>query len=240
VANLSVALHSQQALDEHGRFHSHQWVEVPDELSVIYMTGGLKRVRRMLESYCAYTFTPEARKWVHGLWRKGEPWFRLRYLRQPLIHLGRLRQTGTTDVYRGHFEVLGGAMVARQAIDTPAEWPHDMPWVAPSAGEFDIQAESVRPPYLGIFEARVYRQPTGCSVHLFVRDFPPVRGGLRAKLWSRAWMPLTRIPNLHFLQMDVRSIARQENHTVLFEMREHDGVPEPLRPIRPVEAALLS
>jgi len=240
MANLSVTLHSQQALDERNRFHSHQWAEIPDELSVAYMTGGLKRVRRMVETYAAYTFAADGRKWVRGLWRRGEPWFLLRYVRRPLVHLGRLRQTGTNDIYRGHFEVLGGEMVAPDAIGTPMPWPSDLPWVAPSDGEFDIKAESVRPPYLGIFEARVYRQPTGCSVHLFLRDFPPVLSGIRSKLWSQAWMPLTRVPNLHFLQMDVRAIAHQENHSVLFEMREHDGVPEPLRPVRPIEEALLT
>jgi hypothetical protein len=53
-------------------------------------------------------------------------------------------------------------------------------------------------------------------------------------------MPMTRIPNMHFLQFDVRSVARQEGHTVLFEIRKHDGVPEPLPPIRATETAALS
>lgn len=235
MANLVVQLHSQQALDESGRFHAHQWAEIPDELSVTYMTGGLKRLRRMVETYCAYTFSPEARKWIRASWRRGEPWFRLRYLRVPLVHLGRLRQAGTIDVYRGQFDVLGGDMVAREAIASPRPWPADLPWVAPSDGEFDIEAESQRPPYLGIFEARVYRRPTGCSVHLFLRDFPPIHAGIKARLWSHPWMPLTRLPNLHFLQADARAIAADEGHTVLFEIHEHDGVPEPLAPIRPVE-----
>ncbi len=235
MAHLVVTLHSQQAMDERGRFSCHQWAEIPDELSVVYMTGGLKRVRGMLETYCGYAFTPEATRWVRAVWRRGEPWFRLRYLRVPLLHLGRLRQSGTIDVYRGQFDVLGGDMVAREAIESPIPWPQDLPWVAPSDGEFDIKAELERPPYLGIFEGRVYRRPTGCSVHLFLRDFPPLRQGIKAKLWSHPWIPLTRVPNLNFLQGDVRSVARQEGHTVLFEMREHEGVPEPLAPIRPVE-----
>ena len=240
MADLVVTLHSQQALDEHGRFQCHQWAEIPDELSVVYMTGGLKRVRRMLETYCGYAFTPEASKWIRAAWRRGEPWFRLRYLRVPLLHLGRLRQSGTVDVYRGQFDVLGGDMVAREALTSPMPWPDDLPWVAPSDGEFDIQAESVRPPYLGIFESRVYRRPTGCSLHLFLRDFPPIHSGIKSKLWSHPWMPLTRIPNLHFLRGDVRSAARQEHHAVAFEMHEHEGVPEPLAPIRPVESASLT
>lgn len=240
MANWAVTLHSQQALDERGRFHAHQWAEIPDELSVAYMTGGLKRVRRMVEAYCNYAFSPDAPKWVRCTWRRGEPWFRLRYLRVPLVHLGRLRLAGSVDVYRGHFEVLGGDMVAPEAIDAASPWPDDLPWVAPSDGEFDIEAEFERPPYLGVFEARVCRRPTGCSVHLFLRDFPPIRSGVKTKLWSHPWMPMTRIPNLHFLQSDVRAIARRENHTVLFEMRHHEGVPEPLPPIRAIEKAALS
>ncbi|MFQ5599128.1 MAG: hypothetical protein ACE5G2_01090 [Candidatus Krumholzibacteriia bacterium] len=236
MADLVISLHSQQGLDDSERFRSHQWAEIPDELSVVYMTGGLKRVRRMVETYCRYRFSPEASKWVRGTWHRGEPQFRMRYLRIPLVQLGRLRQTGTVDIYRGHMEILGGDMIAREAIESPEPWPADLPWVAPSAGEFDIKAERERPPYLGLFELRVHRRPTGCSLHLFTRDLPPVRHGLKAKLWARRWQPLTRTPNLQFLEADVRAVAERENHDVQFEIRDHEGVPEPLPPIRPAEA----
>ena len=236
MADLVVTLHNQQALDERQRFQSHQWAEIPDELSVVYMTGGLKRVRRLVEAYCRFGFWRRGAKRVRGTWRRGEPVFELAWLGTPLVHLGRLRQAGTVDVYRGQMDVLGGDLVAREAIQSPIPWPDDLPWVAPSAGEFDEKKEIVRPPYLGIFEFRVYRRPIGCSLHLFLRDFPPLRQGWKAKLWSRDWMPLTRLPNLHFLEADVRAVARQENHGVQFEVRDHEGVPEPLPPIRPVHS----
>lgn len=235
--DLQVTLHSQQGLDEGGRLQAHQWAEIPDELSTVYMTGGLKRVRRAVEAYCRYRFSERAAKRVRVLWHQGEPHFVLRWMGTPLVHLGRLRQAGTVDVYRGHMEVLGGELVARDAIASPAAWPDDLPWVAPSAGEFDAAKEVVRPPYLGVFEFRVYRRPTGCSLHQFLRDFPPISHGWKARIWKREWMPLTRMPNLEFLAADVRAAARQENHDVLFEIRDHEGTPEPLPPLRPVEAA---
>jgi hypothetical protein len=235
MAELSITLHSQQGIGERDRFQAHQWAEIPDDLSVVYMTGGLKRVRRIVESYFRYRFSAEASKWVRSVWQRGEPVMRLRYLHTPLIRLGRLRQAGTVDIYRGHLEILGGDLVAPDAIESPQPWPIDIPWVAPSAGEFDIEAETQRPPYLGIFEFRVYRRPSGCSLHLFLRDFPPVRSGLKARLWTRSWLPLTRLPNLHFLQWDVRSVAEQEGHGVRFEVRDHEGAPDPLPPIRPSE-----
>ena len=237
MTDLQVTLHSQQGLDERQRLQAHQWAEIPDELSVFYMTGGLKRVRRMVEAYCRYGFSKSAAKWVRPVWRRGEPIFELRWLRTPLVHLGRLRQAGTVDVYRGHMEVVGGDLVAPEAIASPQPWPDDLPWVAPSAGEFDEKKEVVRPPYLGIFELRVYRRPIGCSLHLFLRDFPPTQHGWKAKLWRREWMPLTRMPNLHFFEAEIRAQARQENLGVQFDLRDHDGVPEPLPPIRTVAAA---
>ena len=139
MADLIVGLHSQQGLDERRRFQSHVWAEIPDEISFVYMTGGLKRVRRIAESYFQYRFSAQDSKWVRGMWHKGEPTFRLRYLETPLVHLGRLRQTGSVDIYRGHMEVLGGDLVAKEALTSPIPWPNDLPWVAPSAGEFDIE-----------------------------------------------------------------------------------------------------
>ena len=59
---LSITLHSQQGIGERDRFQAHQWAEIPDELSVVYMTGGLKRVRRIVESYFRYRFSAEASK----------------------------------------------------------------------------------------------------------------------------------------------------------------------------------
>jgi hypothetical protein len=139
------------------------------------------------------------------------------------------------DAYRGHLEILGGALVAREAIASPIPWPADLPWVAPSAGEFDIAAEQNRPSYLGVFEFRVYRRPSGCSAHIFVRDLPVPRRGFRASLWTRPWMPLTNGPNLGALRADVLAAAAQVNLEVQFEIREHAGTPEPLPPLRPLE-----
>ncbi len=125
--------------------------------------------------------------------------------------------------------------MAPEAIAFPTPWPADLPWVAPSAGEFDITAEQERPPYLGVFEFRVYRRPSGCSAHVFVRDLPVVRRGFKASLWSRPWMPVTREPNLGALRADVFAAAASVGQQVQFETREHDGIPEPLPPLRPVE-----
>lgn len=73
----------------------------------------------------------------------------------PLVHLGRLRVAATADIFRGYMEIIDGDMVSPAAIVAPKPWPDDMPWVAPSAGEFRVQAEHERPPYLGTFEIRV-------------------------------------------------------------------------------------
>lgn len=233
--NLVVTLHSQHGVDEKGRLQTHQWAEIPDELSVVYMTGGLKRVRRIVETYFRYDFQPQLRRWVRCLWHRGEPEFMLRYVKQSILHLGRLRQSGTVDAYRGHLEILGGGLLDPHASREPMPWPPDLPWAAPTAGEFDIQAEQVRPPYLGVFELRVYRRPSGCTLHLFVRDLPLLRHGLKASLWSRPWMPLTEPTNLGFLRAEISQTALEQNHKVQFEMRSHDGIPQPLAPIRAVE-----
>ena len=235
MTNLMVALHSQQGIDERGRLSSHQWAEVPDELAVIYMTGGLKRVRRMAEAYTRCDYAPDLMRRVRAVWRRGEPQFLLRRLRMSLLRLGRLRQAGTVDAYRGHFEILGGAIVPREAITSPLGWPEDLPWAAPSAGEFDIEAEQQRPPYLGVFELRVYRRPSGCNVHVFVRDLPLARRGLKGWLVARPWLPLTSAPNIAFLRADVQGVARELDHAVQFEERTHDGIPEPLPPLRPLQ-----
>ena len=233
MADLLVTLHSQQALDERGRFQSHQWAEIPDDLSVLYMTGGLKRVRRMVESHSRFAdYAPDTARWVRASWHRGQAEMRLRRLGIPLLHLDRLRQSGTVDAYRGHLDILGGAILAREALASPMPWPDDLPWAAPSAGEFDIQAEQQRPPYLGVVEFRVYRRPGGCSAHLFVRDLPPTRRGLLAWVWSRPWMPFTAAPNLAFLRADVQAAAQESGHRVQFDSREHDGAPAPLPPIR--------
>ncbi len=232
MADLLIQLHSQQSPHDAPRFQSHQWAAIPDELSVDYMTGGLKRVRRLVETYCRYRFSAQASKWVRASWRRGEPLFRLRFLRLPLLTLGRLRQTGTVDAYRGFMDVLGGDMIAPDAITAPAPWPDDLPWVAPSAGEFDIEAEHQRPPYLGIFEFRVCREAAGCSLHLFLRDLPPVRTGVRARLWQQPWQPLTRAANLAFLRAEAESTAHRNGHAVRFAIEDHPGVPEPLPALR--------
>ncbi len=97
MAILAVTLHSQGGLDEHGRLQSHQWAEIPDDLAVVYMTGGLKRVRRMVENYTRFDYLPGMQRWVRAAWHRGEPTLFLRYVKMPLLHLGRLRQAGAVD-----------------------------------------------------------------------------------------------------------------------------------------------
>ena len=240
MSSLVVTLHTQHARDERGRFHAHQWAEIPDDLAVVYMTGGLKRVRRMVEAYTRFESAPETARWVRGAWRRGQPVLCLRYFGTTLLMLDRLRQSGTIDAYRGHLDVLGGRLVPPDAIATPLPWPDDLPWAAPSAGEFDIQAEQERPPYLGIVEFRIYRRPSGCSAHVFVRDLPVRRTGFMAWLWRHSWMPLQSQANLAFLRADVQTAAQEQKLSVQFETREHDGVPAPLPPIRPLQETFSS
>lgn len=240
MSNLVVTLHSQHGINENGRLQSHQWAEIPDELSVIYMTGGLKRVRRTVETYFRYDFLPHLQRWVRCQWHRGEPEFMLRYVKQSILRLGRLRQSGTVDAYRGHLEILGGGLLDPRAREDPMPWPEDIPWAAPTAGEFDIEAERVRPPYMGIFELRIYRRPSGCTLHLFVRDLPLLQRGLKASLWSRPWMPLTEPTNLGFLRAEISQTAREADHRLQFEMQHHDGIPQPLAPIRAVEESFSS
>jgi len=235
MTSLVVTLHTQQALDERARFHSHQWAEIPDDLAVAYMTGGLKRVRRMVEAFTRFEYAPDTARWVRGAWRRGQPELRLRYLGPTLLRLDRLRQSGTVDAYRGHLDILGGSLVPSAAITAPLPWPEDLPWAAPSAGEFDVRAEQQRPPYLGVVEFRVYRRPSGCSVHVFVRDLPVPHRGFMAWLWRHAWMPLQSAPNLAFLRADVQIAATEQGQRVQFESQAHDGVPAPLPPIRPLQ-----
>lgn len=240
MAGVVVTLHTQQAVDERGRFHAHQWAEIQDDLSVVYMTGGLKRVRRMVETYTRFDYAPDTARWVRGVWRRGQPELHLRHLGTTLLRLDRLRQSGTVDAYRGHLDVLGGSLVPRAAIAAPLPWPEDLPWAAPSAGEFDIHLEQARPPYLGIVEFRVYRRPSGCSAHVFVRDLPVPRSGPMAWLWKHAWMPLQSAANLAFLRADVLAAAEEQGQRVQFESQEHEGVPTPLPPIRPLQETFSS
>src|SRR5262245_10451466 len=136
MADFAVPLFSQEGMDEASRLQSHQWAEVPAELTSPFMTGGLKKVRRMAESYFSYRFGAGSAN-VRGVWRAGEPTMLLRFHRIPFLHgrslvrLGRLRSTGTLDVYRGYHEIRGGDAVAPAAVLEHRPWPDDMPWVAP-------------------------------------------------------------------------------------------------------------
>ena len=240
MSQLLVPLHEQELIDARGRLQSRAWAELPEALATSYLTGGLKRVRRVVESYFRYRFSSHAAARVHVLWLHGEPTFRLRWLRAgwrsiTLLKLGRLRQTGTIDVYRGHMEVLGGALIDPAAIAVPQPWPADLPWVAPSAGEFDIAAESVRPPYLGLFEVRVERRQPGCVLYVATRDVPIARSGTRAWLWNWARRPLARQVNTLFLQQELAHCAAESGHTLRFEVRAHAGAPDPLPPLRRAE-----
>src|SRR5262249_3038085 len=182
-----VRLFSQEGRDAHGRLQAHQWAEIPAELSGPFMTGGLKKVRRMAESYFSYRFSPAADQ-VRGVWRMGEPTLQRRFHGIPFLHgrplvsLGRLRSTGSLDLYRGYHEIRGRAAVASAAQLAPQAWPTDMPWVAPLAGEF-TDSEKSRNTYLGIFEIRVTRSGSGCTLHTLLVDLPAATKGLGA-----AWL----------------------------------------------------
>ena len=230
MAELRVRLHSQEGMDALGGWQSHQWAEVPAELAACYLSGGLKKIRRLAEGYFGYRFSPASKR-VRGLWHAGEPTLRLRLLRLPLVHLGRLRVAATADIFRGYMEILDGDMVSPAAIAVPQPWPADMPWVAPSAGELRVQAEHEHPPYLGSFEIRVQRTAQGCTLHTILQDFPPVGSGLRGWIWSQPWQPMKRAPNLDYLQKELQATARAASHTLRFEIEDHPGLPERLHAI---------
>ena len=229
MAELQVRLHSQEGVDSDGRWQSHQWAEVPAEIAVPYLSGGLKKIRRLVEGHFGFRFSPASKR-VRGLWHGGEPTLRLRYLRMPLVHLGRLRVAATADLFRGYMEILDGGMVSPVAVAVPKPWPTDMPWLAPSAGEFHIEAEQERP-YLGTFEIRVQRTATGCTLHTILQDFPPVSTGLRGWIWSQPWQPMKRTTNLDYLRKELQSTAGAANHTLRFEIEDHPGIPERLHAI---------
>lgn len=220
-------MHSQEALDADGRWQSHQWAELPAPVAAPFIDGGLKHVRRMTERYCSYGFLTGARR-VRGTWRAGEPHLCLRFYHVPgvhgreLVHLGRLRLGGTLDVYRGYHAVRGGKMVAAEG---QPNWPADIPWVAPSAGEF-IETERGASCYRGLFEIRVQRRASGCELHTLLVDVPPAATGLAARLWKQPWAPLGSAANVAFLQHEIAAAARAQGAAVHFQPRPHSGVPE--------------
>lgn len=242
MSDFVVQLFDQAGVDDHGRVQVHTWAELPRELAGAYLTGGLRKIRKLTDSYFSYRFSPQAAKRVRGRWTRGEPSLSLQWYRVPFVHgkqlvrLGRLRSTATNDVYRGYFEILGGEVVSPAAILERRPWPEDLQWVAPSAGEFDIHNETDRPPYLGIFETRVQRTRNGCTLHVLLLDFPATRQGLGARLWKQPWQPLTSRPNLDFLRKEVSATAREHDHTVRFEEHPLPGTPFGLRAAR-IEAA---
>ena len=85
MSEVVVRLCSQEGRDAEGRLQSHQWAELPAELARPYLSGGLKKVRRLTEGYFGYRFWEHARR-VHGRWRAGEPHLTLRYYRLPGLH----------------------------------------------------------------------------------------------------------------------------------------------------------
>jgi hypothetical protein len=229
VSAFAIELQTQEGMDGAGQLQSHQWAALPAELAAPFMHGGLKHIRRMTERYFGFRFWGGARR-VRGVWRSGEPHLQLRFFHLPgvhgrvLLHAGRLRATGTLDVYRGYHEVRGGALVAPAALAVPRPWPADLPWVAPSAGEF-IDSEKLRASYLGIFELRVERQATGCSVHARLVDFPPATHGLAARVWQRAWAPARQVANVAFLQSEIAAAAAGLGHTVHCTVHTRPGIP---------------
>jgi hypothetical protein len=234
MSELLIRIVSQEGLDNDGRLQSHQWAAIPPELAGVYMSGGLKKVRRLAEGYFSYRFSEPAAKKVRARWHSGEPHLDLLYYHVPGLHgrglarLGRLRSTGTRDVYRGYHEVRGGQMVSPAARVERRSWPDDMPWVAPSAGEF-IDSELEKSSYLGIFELRVERTPTGCNLHTVLIDFPPVTSGFNANLWQKPWQPMRSTANIEFLRRELTSAAKSLDHTVRFEVEERAGTPERLQ-----------
>ena len=120
MAEFSIRLSSQEGRDAHGRLQSHQCAEVPAELAGAFMSGGLKKIRRMAEAYFSFRFSPAAAQ-VRGVWRSGEPSLRRQFHGVPFVHgrrmvsLGRLRSAGTLDVYRGYHEIRGGEIVSNAA-----------------------------------------------------------------------------------------------------------------------------
>jgi hypothetical protein len=220
---------SQEGRDAHGRLQSHQWAEVPASLAGPYMSGGLKKIRRLAEGYFGFRFADSVRR-VRGRWRSGEPHLLLQFYYLPglhgreIAHLGRLRSSGTRDVYRGYLEVRGGEMVSPAAILENRPWPADIPWVAPSAGEF-TDSEKQRSSYLGIFEFRIERSDSGCTIHTTLFDFPPVENGFFAKWGAEPWQPMRRTANLAFLRREIDSTGQALGLTVRFEEQQLPGTP---------------
>lgn len=229
MSEFTIRLISQEGCDPQGRLQSHQHAQLPADLAGVFMSGGLKKIRRMAESYFSYRFSPAAAQ-VRGIWRSGEPTLRRQFYGVPFVHgrrlvsLGRLRSAGTLDVYRGYHEIRGGEIVSNSAQVLGRQWPADMPWVAPSAGEF-IQNEQHRTAYLGIFEIRVERTAEGCSLHTLLVDFPPAQKGLAAGWAGKPWAPMRRNANLDFLRGQVTEAARESGHTVTFTIEDLDGPP---------------
>jgi len=232
MTRIEVRLCSQEGLDANRLLQSHQWAEVPAEIANPFMTGGLKKVRRMTEAYFTYRFGAGAAH-VRGIWRAGEVTLVRRFHHIPflhgrrVIHLGRLRSAGTLDVYRGYHEIRGGEGVAPAATVDRRPWPEDMPWVAPSAGEF-IDSETDKA-YLGIFEIRVERVGAGCRLHTALIDFPVARQGLGAAAMDQPWSPMRSAANLEFLRAQVQQVAREQGHEVRFLPTALDGTPARLR-----------
>lgn len=229
MAEVEVRLFSQEGRDAENRLQSHQWAEIPAVLSGPFMSGGLKKIRRMAETYFSYRFTPDGTR-VRGVWRSGEPSLRRQFHRLPFLHgrtlvsLGRLRSSGTLDVYRGYHEIRGGRAIAPAAVLARRPWPEDMPWVAPSAGEF-TDSEQQKKAYLGIFEIRVERRGDGCTLHTALVDFPATDAGLEAGWLSQPWHPLRRDANLAFLKTQITAVARDLNCRVTFVEEDRSGTP---------------
>jgi len=229
MSEFTIRLISQEGRDAHGRLQSHQHALVPADLAGAFMSGGLKKIRRMAESYFSYRFSSAAAQ-VRGAWRSGEPTLRRQFHGVPFVHgrrlvsLGRLRSAGTLNVYRGYHEIRGGEIVSNSAQVLGRQWPADMPWVAPSAGEF-IQNEQHKTAYLGIFEIRVERTADGCALHTLLVDFPPAEKGMAAGWLDKPWAPMRRNANLDFLRAQITDVARELGHGAKFTIEDLDGTP---------------
>lgn len=230
---MPIRVFSQEAVDSSGQIQSHQWAEVPAPISIVYLSGGLKKIRRMVERYFSYRFAPTCKP-VRASWHQGEPRLEKRRLwrrGETLAHLGRLRVAATNDIYRGYMQILAGEMLPPAATLASRPWPADMPWVAPSAGEFDVRLEHERPPYLGTFEIRVQRTALGCTLHTILQDLPAARQGHGAKLANWDAAPLRRSANVEFLKQEIAAAGRESGLETTFEITDRPGVPQRLHAI---------
>src|SRR5678816_1191654 len=78
----SIRIFAAEGLDAAGHLQSHQYAEIPAELTGPYMSGGLKKIRRLAEGYFSFRFSSASRR-VRGRWHSGEPHLELQFYHLP-------------------------------------------------------------------------------------------------------------------------------------------------------------